>query len=144
MCESAWRIVIAAFLPVNTGRYFEIGSSSWSFPSSTSVITVADVSHLLADAIGITVVRENLRNIFRSSTPPCAVPISSAPPVRPSSFTRSRIALIDLREVAAACGVPASPFANAGVVEITSTPEDDRQESAHQTMRRSVAQRVSS
>ena len=48
--------MMSALAPSNAGRYDATGSSRRSLPSSTNVITVADVSHLLADAIGITVV----------------------------------------------------------------------------------------
>lgn len=53
--ENIWRKVIAPLLPVKAGRLAETGVSRSSRPSSTSVITVAADSILVAEAIGTTV-----------------------------------------------------------------------------------------
>ena len=85
VCESSWRTVIARFAPLNSGRYVATGSSSETLPSSTSVMSVAAVSHLLADAIGITergVERRRSRLRWITASPRTT---SSTPPARSSS-----------------------------------------------------------
>ena len=89
VCESSWRTVIADSLPLNSGRYVAIDSSSDTVPSSTSVISVADVNHLLADAIGMT---ESASSAPKSASWITSLPrtTSSTPPARSSCSTRSR------------------------------------------------------
>ncbi len=106
VCDSSSRTVIVDFAPVNAGRYFTTGSSSASFPWSTNVISVAEVSHLLADAIGMTVPAVVSPTARRWRVSPSRA-TSRTPPARASSRTRSRMA------TSAASYVPAAPAAPA-------------------------------
>jgi hypothetical protein len=92
VCESNSRTVMASLPPRKAGRYFETGSSSERRPSSTKVMSVADVNHLLAEAIGITVCAVVRPTVNRCNSRPSRT-ARSTPPESPSPRTRVRIAV---------------------------------------------------
>jgi hypothetical protein len=90
VCARRWRTFTFRLPPPKAGRWSATGSSSASVPSSTNVMSVADVSHLLAEAIGITVVGVTSPNDASWSTAPSRT-TTRAPPSSPSACTRARI-----------------------------------------------------